>query len=122
MPKTLLFFLFLISCGKQSTDKHRVEVDTSTAAPYDTIAIDSFSPGATTVDIVRKIKISSQRFQDSLREVKRKNEEEQLLLKAKEEKLILEKAKVKKTDQEEKKNSPPAEPKVLKSEEKKSPE
>ena len=120
MPKSLLFFIILISCGKQSVDKHLVEVYTSTAPPYDTIAIDSFSPGATTVDIVRKIRISSQRFQDSLREVQRKNEEEKLLLKAKEEQLILEKAKLKKTSQEEKKKSTPEEPKVVKSEEKKS--
>lgn len=43
---------------------------------YDTTAIDSFSPGATSVDIARKIRMSSQKFQDSLKEALKLQQEE----------------------------------------------
>ena len=89
---TLICILFLIfSCGKKS-DKQLVVVEQNTSVPpYDTVAVDSFSVGATSVDIVRKIKMSSLKFQDSLKQIKIKNEEERLLTKVKEEKLSAEK-------------------------------
>ncbi|MBU8883712.1 hypothetical protein KSK37_11515 [Kaistella sp. DKR-2] len=88
---TLSFLLLLISCGKKS-DKTRVAVERSSAVPpYDTVAIDSFSVGATSVDVARKIKISSLKYQDSLRKIQTKLEEEKLLNKMEDEKEKLDK-------------------------------
>lgn len=87
----LLILLILFSCGKKAAKQGFVEEENSSVLPYDTIAIDSFSQGAISVDIARKIKMSSLKFQDSLKQVKLKNEEEQLLKKAKDEKLAAEK-------------------------------
>ena len=80
--KNLIFLnliIFLFSCGKnvQETDSFNEKV--SSIAPYDTIAKDSFSAGAVSVDIARQIRISSQQYQDSLKEVRLKLEEERLL-------------------------------------------
>lgn len=88
---TIIFLLFLISCGKESAKQRLVVEENTSIPPYDTIAIDSFSNGATTVDIAARIKISSRRYQDSLRQIKLKNDEERLLKKATDEKLGLEK-------------------------------
>lgn len=67
-------FVFLIACSKQeaaNTDQ------TQALQPhYDTTAIDSFSAGATTVDIVRQIRMSSQKYQDSLKEAMKLEQEE----------------------------------------------
>ncbi|QOW11151.1 hypothetical protein Q73A0000_12685 [Kaistella flava (ex Peng et al. 2021)] len=86
----ILILLFLISCGKNADKQAFTAEENNSVAPYDTIAIDSFSQGAISVDIARKIKMSSLKYQDSLKQVKLKNEEEQLLKKAKEEKLAAE--------------------------------
>lgn len=88
---TIFLLLFLISCGKKSTKQSLVVEENTSVPPYDTIAIDSFSQGATTIDIAARIKMSSRKFQDSLRQIKLKNEEDRLLKKAKDEKLELEK-------------------------------
>ena len=39
---------------------------------YDTTAVDSFSAGATSVDVMRKIKMSSQSYQDSVQQALKK--------------------------------------------------
>lgn len=88
---TIFLLLFLISCGKKSAKQSIVVAENTSVPPYDTIAIDSFSQGATTIDIAARIKMSSRKFQDSLRQIKMKNEEDRLLKKAKDEKLELEK-------------------------------
>lgn len=88
---TISILFFLISCGKESAKKRIIVEEKSSVPPYDTIAIDSFSQGATSVDIAAKIKMSSRKFQDSLRQIKLKNEEERLLKKATDERLELEK-------------------------------
>ena len=66
--------VFLIACSKRepvSTD------DTQALQPhYDTTAIDSFSAGATTVDIVRQIRMSSRQYQDSVKEAIKLEQEE----------------------------------------------
>ncbi len=85
----ILFILF--SCGKEQVKEGLVVEESFAVAPYDTIAIDSFSQGAVSVDVARRIKVSSIKFQDSLKQIKLKNEEEQLLKKAKEEQLIADK-------------------------------
>ena len=87
----ILILGFLFSCGKESAKQIVVVQENTSIPPYDTIAIDSFSQGATSVDIARKIKMSSLKFQDSLKQIKVKTQEEQLLKKAKDEKLELEK-------------------------------
>lgn len=43
---------------------------------YDTTAIDSFSAGAISVDVARQIRMSSQKYQDSLKEAIKLQEEE----------------------------------------------
>ncbi|MBQ0152373.1 MAG: hypothetical protein KBS61_05725 [Chryseobacterium sp.] len=59
-------FTFL-ACSKQEPVDFVEKEDTR--ATYDTTAIDSFSNGAVSVDIARKIRMSSQAYQDSLKEV-----------------------------------------------------
>lgn len=80
-----ILFISLFSCGKDAVQTVPVEKEITTV-PYDTTAIDSFSVGATSVDVARQIKISSLKYQDSLKKVSVKLEEEKLLNKAKEEK------------------------------------
>lgn len=87
MKNYIFFVLFIIlfSCGKEEVQTAAVEKKIVTV-PYDTTAVDSFSVGATSVDVARRIKISSQKYQDSLKKTALKLEEEKLLNKAKEEK------------------------------------
>ena len=80
----ILILCLVVSCGEKIPKQSFAIEENSGIIPYDTIAIDSFSPGATSVDIVRKIKISSLKYQDSLKRVKMQTDEEQLLKKAKE--------------------------------------
>lgn len=92
--KNLLFIFFLIllfSCGKKTSNERPVTTEDASVPPYDTIAVDSFSNGATSVDVVRKIRMASQQFQDSLNQVKLKNEEEKILQKSKDDQLKAEK-------------------------------
>ncbi len=76
----------MISCGKEDQKNQHSESVVSSVPPYDTMAIDSFSAGATSVDVARKIRISSLQYQDSLKQVQKKLEEEKLLTKLKVEK------------------------------------
>lgn len=92
----MLILLVIFSCNKETAEKTTISAENTTIPPYDTVAIDSFSAGATSVDIARQIRMSTVKFQDSLQQVKIKAEEEQLLKKAKEEKQKLEKAKTEK--------------------------
>jgi hydroxylamine reductase (hybrid-cluster protein) len=98
--KNLLFLAFvflgiILSCSKKEpADLYPTE---SGKATYDTTAIDSFSNGATSVDIVRQIRMSSQKYQDSIKEAIKLQEQENKL---KEE---LEKENKKKTEDEKKK-------------------
>jgi hypothetical protein len=59
-------FVFLIACSKK--EPANLGETQSIQPHYDTTAIDSFSAGATTVDIVRQIRMSSQKYQDSVKE------------------------------------------------------
>ncbi|KMQ69702.1 hypothetical protein ACM39_01195 [Chryseobacterium sp. FH2] len=59
------FSLFLVTCAKKEpTDLYPQDM---VKASYDTIAVDSFSNGAASVDIVRQIRMSSQKYQDSMK-------------------------------------------------------
>lgn len=75
-----LFFIFIISavaavsCSKKEPqDLYPAE---SPKANYDTVAVDSFSSGATSVDVVRQIRMSSKKYQDSLKEALKLQEQE----------------------------------------------
>lgn len=84
----------IIACSKQEPV---ITNDTQTMQPhYDTTAIDSFSAGATTVDIVRQIRMSSQKYQDSLKEAIKLEQEEKRINEE------LEKENKKKTEEEKK--------------------
>ncbi|WP_226063628.1 hypothetical protein [Kaistella polysaccharea] len=119
MPKIsyLIIILMFVSCTKNTTEKNAIVAENTAVPPYDTIAVDSFSAGATTVDIARRIRMSTRRFQDSLKEEKLKTDDLKLLKKAKEEKEKLEKAKDEKKAIEAKKKSATEEQKSVKSEE-----
>lgn len=88
MKKIFVFFIsvMLISCAKKEAAKKFTVQENSSVAPYDTIAIDSFSTGAISVNIARKIKMSSQIYQDSLKNARKKLDAEKLLLKETDEK------------------------------------
>lgn len=86
--------VFLIACSKREPAYSN---DVQTLQPhYDTTAIDSFSAGATTVDIVRQIRMSSQKYQDSLKEAVKIEQEEKRIT------AELEKENKKKTEEEKK--------------------
>lgn len=69
-----IIFLFIIACSKhEATNTNEIQ---AVQAHYDTTAIDSFSAGATTVDIVRQIRMSSKQYQDSMKEAIRLEQEE----------------------------------------------
>lgn len=92
MKNPIFFVLFtvLFSCGKDAVQIVPAEKEIATV-PYDTTAIDSFSVGATSVDVARQIKISSLKYQDSLKKIAVKVEEDRLRNKAQEEKEKLDK-------------------------------
>ena len=83
MKNPIFFVLFtvLFSCGKDAVQIVPAEKEIATV-PYDTTAIDSFSVGATSVDVARQIKISSLKYQDSLKKIAVTVEEDRLLNKA----------------------------------------
>jgi hydroxylamine reductase (hybrid-cluster protein) len=87
--------LLLMACSKKETPGFAAEQEVK--MQYDTVAVDSFSAGATSVDIVRKIRMSSQNYQDSIKQAVKLQKEEQKL---KEE---LEKENKKKLEDEKKK-------------------
>ncbi len=76
----------MISCGKNPEKMEMSIAEETSVPPYDTIAKDSFSAGAVSVDVARKIRMASQKYQDSLRENRKKIEAEQLAKKELEEK------------------------------------
>ena len=77
--KNLFFTAFVFSASAVSCSK-KEPVDLypadSPKLSYDTVAVDSFSNGATSVDIVRQIKMSSQQYQDSVKKAVQFQEQE----------------------------------------------
>lgn len=69
-----IIMVFIIACSKREP-ANTGEV-LAIQPHYDTTAIDSFSAGATTVDIVRQIRMSSQKYQDSVKEAIKLEQEE----------------------------------------------
>ena len=69
--------LVIIACSKRNIETEVLPENIQ--LEYDTTAIDSFSAGATSVDIMRNIRISSERYQDSVKAaLKLKQEEEKI--------------------------------------------
>lgn len=103
----IVMFFAAISCSKNAKTEDSFSKE-SVAPKYDTVAIDSFSTGATSIDVARKIRISSQKFQDSLRDIRVKAEQEKILKKEADEKSkaekTLEEAKKKAEDLKKEKN------------------
>jgi len=75
-----LFFILLISlisavsCSKK--EPQDLYPSESPKASYDTMAVDSFSAGAVSVDVAEQIRKSSQKYQDSLKEALKLQEQE----------------------------------------------
>lgn len=90
-----IFVLLLTACSKKESPGFGAEQDLK--IHYDTMAVDSFSNGAVTVDIARKIKMSSPQYLDSVKQAKKALAEEQKL------KAELEKENKKKEEEEKKK-------------------
>jgi len=91
----LAFSLLLTACSKKEpADLYPLD---NSKATYDTIAKDSFANGATSEDIVRKIRMSSQKYQDSVKQALKVQAEEKRI------QAELEKENKKKTDEEKKK-------------------
>lgn len=77
LSAAFVFSAFLLSCSKKEpADLYPAD---SPRANYDTTAIDSFSNGATSVDVVRQIRMSSQKYQDSVKEALKLQEQEKKL-------------------------------------------
>lgn len=90
-----IFSVAAVSCSKKEpVDLYPAD---SPKPAYDTAAVDSFSNGATSVDIVRQIRMSSQKYRDSVKEAIKLQEQENRM---KEE---LEKENKNKADEEKKK-------------------
>lgn len=90
----ILFIFSIVSCSKKEPqDLYPAD---SPKASYDTMAIDSFSTGAISVDVAEQIRMSSQKYQDSVKEALKLQEQEK---KIKEE---LEKENKKKAEEEKK--------------------
>ncbi|MBD3904356.1 hypothetical protein NAL32_06320 [Chryseobacterium sp. Ch-15] len=96
--KNVIFAAVILSLLTVACSKREPVIDTAQELKlkYDTTAIDSFSQGATSVDIARQIRMSSQKYQDSLKEVLKLQQEEKRIM------LELEKENKKKAEAEKK--------------------
>ncbi|MEC3874156.1 hypothetical protein [Chryseobacterium salviniae] len=77
--KNLFLILFIASISAVSCSKKEPQdlyPEESPKANYDTMAIDSFSAGAISVDVAEQIRKSSQKYQDSVREALKLQEQE----------------------------------------------
>lgn len=75
--------VFLSCSRKEHADPYP---EYSTKADYDTAAVDSFSQGATSVDVIRQIRMSSQKYKDSIKAASRLQAEQENKQKLEEEK------------------------------------
>lgn len=102
---SICFLILTVSCSEKPETAGLNTVDESKVT-YDTTAIDSFSPGATSVDVVRQIRMSSQRYQDSLKAAVKLQEQEKKISEEleKENKKKSEEEKKKKTSENDKEN------------------
>jgi hydroxylamine reductase (hybrid-cluster protein) len=97
-----IFTILFTACSKKESPGFGAEQEVKIR--YDTTAIDSFSTGAVSVDIARKIRMSSPQYIDSVKQAKKLQEEEN--------KLKAELEKENKAKQEDEKKKSEAEKKV----------
>ncbi len=97
-----VFTILFTACSKKESPGFGAEQEVRVR--YDTTAIDSFSTGAVSVDIARKIRMSSPQYLDSVKQAKKLQEEEN--------KLKAELEKENKVKQEEEKKKADAEKKL----------
>ena len=97
-----VFTILFTACSKKESPGFGAEQEVRVR--YDTTAIDSFSTGAISVDIARKIRMSSPQYLDSVKQAKKLQEEEN--------KLKAELEKENKVKQEEEKKKADAEKKL----------
>ncbi|WP_426476491.1 hypothetical protein ACP3T3_14210 [Chryseobacterium sp. CBSDS_008] len=90
-----IFTILFTACSKKESPGFGAEQEVKVR--YDTAAVDSFSTGAVSVDIARKIRMSSPQYIDSVKQAKKLLEEENKL------KAELEKEKKGKPEEEKKK-------------------
>lgn len=69
-----VFMILFIACSKKESPGFGAEQEVK--MHYDTMAVDSFSNGAVSVDIARKIRMSSPEYLDSVKQAKKIEEEE----------------------------------------------
>lgn len=91
--------IILTDCAKKNKNISETN-DVYVEKSYDTTAVDSFSAGAISVDVAERIRMSSQKYRDSVKQVLLKQEEER---KQKAEKERLEKAAKEALEKEQKK-------------------
>ncbi|UTX47250.1 hypothetical protein [Chryseobacterium sp. MA9] len=77
LPAIFIFIIFLTACSKKESPGFAAEQEVK--RNYDTVAVDSFSTGAVSVDIARKIRMSSPQYLDSVKQAKKLQEEENKL-------------------------------------------
>lgn len=72
-----IYTVLLTACSKKESPGFVAEQEVKIR--YDTTAIDSFSTGAVSVDIARKIRMSSPQYIDSVKQAKKLQDEENKL-------------------------------------------
>ncbi|TXF75985.1 hypothetical protein [Chryseobacterium sp.] len=73
MKYIFLFGCILIfSCGKNKKTESSSFNQEQAVIQYDTMAVDSFSEGAISADVAQEIRVSTQKYQDSLAEIRNK--------------------------------------------------
>jgi len=102
LPAFFILIMLFTACSKKESPGFGTEQEIR--MNYDTTAVDSFSNGAVSVDIARKIRMSSPQYLDSVKQAKKLQDEEN--------KLKAELEKEKKVKQEEEKKKAEAEKKL----------
>lgn len=69
-----IFIILFTACSKKESPGFGAEQEVKIS--YDTTAVDSFSTGAVSVDIARKIRMSSPQYIDSVKQAKKLQDEE----------------------------------------------
>ncbi len=64
---SVLLLIIFTACTKESKQVTTESTDIFEKPSYDTTAIDSFSPGATSKSMELQMRLSARRYQDSLR-------------------------------------------------------
>lgn len=77
LPAIFILTVLFTACSKKESPGFAADQDIK--IQYDTTAVDSFSTGAVSVDIARKIRMSSPQYLDSVKQAKKVAEEEKKL-------------------------------------------